>query len=123
MVKGLTGALPSLLLMGCATTPAEVAQEPEVLEPIDITAQLAAAGAEIVDVRELDNGTVCERRVPTGSRIAEEWCYTQAEYEARREANQDILRQDMEEMRQQQETRRIAQQEARSQAIRGSLGR
>jgi hypothetical protein len=104
--------------MGCATTPPDVAQEAEVLEPTDVPAQLAAADAQIIDVRELDNGAVCERRIPTGSRISEEWCYTQAEYEARREANRDILRQDMDQMRQQQEARRIAE-EARRMARRG----
>jgi hypothetical protein len=113
--------LPALLLAACAANPPPVA-ETETLELIDISETLAALGAETIDIRELDNGRVCERRVPTGSRISEEWCYTRADYEALQTAMHDDIQRDMNEMRQLQEARRMAEQGARNEAMRRAGG-
>jgi hypothetical protein len=116
--RRLSVCLSALSLLACASRAPEVAEVPT-LELIGISKTLTPLDATTLDVSELDNGMVCERRIPTGSRIASKWCYTREVYETREAAKDDILRQDFEEMRQQQQARQMAEQ-ARRQA---SMGR
>jgi hypothetical protein len=62
---------------------------------------------------------VCRRHVPTGSRIAEQRCESAAtEPTAAERANRDILRRDVEAMRDLQMMREQARQSAMSDALR-----
>jgi hypothetical protein len=116
----LTAALPLVLLAACASSPTDepVATDPTV--PTDTTATLAANEVEIIDITKLDTGRVCERVVPTGSRIAQQWCYTRDEYLAQQAAMHGDIQRDMADLRRQQQVRQMAEQEARSQGMRRS---
>jgi hypothetical protein len=62
-----------------------------------------------VDIRALDSGIVCERYVPTGSRISATRCVTRSNEELA-ESERKIVRQDIEAMRRQQMDRALMRQ-------------
>jgi hypothetical protein len=110
--------LPAVIVAACAT------HSPTALESVDPTVVAAAEeSARTVELEELDNGVICERRVPTGSRISYETCYTREEQEARQAAMREFTQRDFEEMRQLQENRRLAEEEARRQIAQQTFGR
>jgi len=119
MVYRLAVPLPALLLIvGCASSSPETAATGRP-EPTDAAATLASA--EAIDISELDTGLVCERSVPTGSRISEHTCYTREQYAARQAMLQEIAQRDVNEMRELQRNRELVEQEARRQAVTGGF--
>lgn len=67
--------------------------------------------ALVVDAGSLEASVVCERYVPTGSRISRTRCVARGETE-QSEAERRMLRQDVDQMRRQQMDRALAQQRA-----------
>lgn len=116
--EGETGetARPEAPLERGDTAPAANAERE--LEIIDVRKIIAnVALPENVNIRDLNNGMVCERQRPTGSRIAREFCYTREQHETRRRAQDQLMRDDFEQMRQREMDRNLAQQAARAEAL------
>jgi hypothetical protein len=79
-------------------------------EPDQNTAATVAP-EETVDIDELDNGLVCKYEKRPGSRIAEEYCYTREERAARQEAQDGLVRQQMQTLSMEQEARMTRERE------------
>jgi hypothetical protein len=107
--------LPALFLVACASSPPDESVVTNAREPTEAPI-VAANDVETVDISELDTGLVCERTAPTGSRISEQTCYTREQYAAR-QAMQQTVQRDVNEMRELQRSRALAEQAARSQAM------
>lgn len=119
MVQRLSPTLPILLLVaGCAANSPETATTDQ-SEPTDAAATLASA--ETIDVSELDTGLICERATPTGSRIAEQQCYTKEQYEQWQASVRETVQRDVNEMRDLQRSRELAEQAAARQAIEAAM--
>ena len=103
-----------LALAGCANTGPELADDG--LGVIELPAAAVAAEAKVVEFEQLDTGLQCERRVPTGTRIATRHCYTREESEQRAIAR-EIARRGMEELRDVQMYQELAHAEARRRAL------
>jgi hypothetical protein len=123
-LRRLSASLPALFLVACASSPPGSSMATDAAEPADAAPIVAANDVETVDISELDNGLVCERTAPTGSRISEQTCYTREQYAAR-QAVQETAQRDVNEMRELQRSRELAEQAARSgaaeQAMRGGF--
>jgi hypothetical protein len=65
----------------------------------------AVTPEETVDIEELDNGLVCKYEKRPGSRIAEQYCYTREERAANREAQDELVQQQMNSLAREQEQR------------------
>jgi hypothetical protein len=118
-LRRLSASLPALFLVACASSPPDgsVANDPP--EPTDAAPIVAASDVEAVDISELDNGLVCERSAPTGSRISEQTCYTREQYAAR-QAVQETAQRDINEMRELQRSRELAERAARGRQTSGA---
>jgi hypothetical protein len=113
MRHGLSTSLPLVLLAACASSP------PEATDAIPI---VAANDVETIEISELDTGLVCERTAPTGSRIAEQQCYTKEEYAQWQAFRQEAAKREVDDMRDLQRNRELAAEEARRQAMQRAAG-
>jgi hypothetical protein len=102
-----------VLLAACASSP------PEATDAIPI---VAANDVETIEISELDTGLVCERTAPTGSRIAEQQCYTKEEYAQWQAFRQEAAKREVDDMRDLQRNRELAAEEARRQAMQRAAG-
>jgi len=64
-----------------------------------------AVASETIDIEELDNGLVCEYEKRPGSHIAQEYCYTREEQAANQEAQDALVRRQMQTLSMEQEAR------------------
>jgi hypothetical protein len=112
----LSASWPALFLIACASSPPDASVATAAGDATDAAPIVAANDVETVDIAELDTGLVCERTAPTGSRISEQTCYTREQYAAR-QAMQQTVQRDVNEMRELQRSRALAEQAARSQAM------
>jgi hypothetical protein len=119
-LRRLSASLPALFLFACASSPPETAAT-NAVEPTDPAAIVAANDAKTVDATELDTGLICERSAPTGSRIAEEQCYSKEEYAQWQAMQQETIKRDVNDMRELQRTRELAEQAARREAMERAL--
>lgn len=116
----------TVLLAPLGVTHAQ-AMEPA-LRPIELPGSAVRISLEapmVVDARALEPDLVCERYVPTGSRISSERCVLRADSELSA-TQRRILRRDIEAMRRMQTDRAMATQRAaeafRQAMIRGTAG-
>jgi len=101
-MRALPLSIASLTLAGCANPEALAVSAG--LRAVDLPPNVSRLGdVEVVDADALDTGLVCERFVPTGSRIAQQRCFTREESEAEAAVREMILHSEMEEMRRQQQ--------------------
>jgi hypothetical protein len=121
-LRRLSASLPALFLIACASSPPGALVEAGAADPTGAAPIVAANDVETVDISELDTGLVCERSTPTGSRISEQTCYTREQYAAR-QAMQEQVQRDVNEMRDLQRSRALAEQEARRQAMEAAMRR
>jgi hypothetical protein len=119
-LRRFSASLPALFFIACASSPSDPSVATDAREPTDAAPIVAANDIETVDISELDNGLVCERTAPTGSRISEQTCYTREQYAAR-QAVQETAQRDINEMRELQRSRELAEQAARGQQTQGAV--
>lgn len=109
-----------LTLAACATSPSGAPSVSSLAPSGPMTAALgggtpggepgletpeAVTPEETIDIEELDSGLVCEYEKRPGSRIAEEYCYTREERAANREAQDELVQQQMNTLAREQEQR------------------
>jgi hypothetical protein len=114
-----------------AEAPASTAERPDAADSSAATSELAPAKSaeddQVPAVKEviLDPTTkppVCQRYVPTGSRIATERCHSAEVGDAARAAERDQMRRDIDELRMRQATRDAARDAAQAEALRRRMG-
>jgi hypothetical protein len=114
-LRRFSASLPALFLIACASSPPDASVATDASEPTNAAPIVAANDVETIDIAELDTGLVCERNAPTGSRISEQTCYTREQYTTRQAMQQETAQRDVNEMRDLQRSRTLAEQAARSQ--------
>jgi len=83
--------------------PLEPAAEIAAVENVALEEPLAAAATvKTVTIDEIDSGMVCESRQRPASRITEKFCYTREEYAATQDLRDEIVRQQMDDLRREQ---------------------
>jgi hypothetical protein len=115
-LRRFSASLPALFLVACASSPPDSPVATDASDPTGAAPIVAANDVETIDVSELDTGLVCERSAPTGSRISEQSCYTREQYAAR-QAEQETAQRDVNEMRELQRNRALAEEAARREAM------
>ena len=120
-LRRLSASFPALFLIACASSPPDASVATGAREPADAVPIVAANDVETVDISELDTGLVCERSAPTGSRISEQTCYTREQYAAREAIEQETAQRDVNEMRELQRSRELAEEAARKGAIESAM--
>jgi hypothetical protein len=120
-LRRLSASLPALFLIACASSPPDGSVATDANDPTNAAPIVAANDVETVDIDELDTGLVCERSTPTGSRISEETCYTREQYATRQALAQETAQRDVNEMRDLQRSRELAEQAARRGAAEAAM--
>jgi hypothetical protein len=111
----------SFVTLPCLGDPEPPAQKTDAPPPVaaDAAPKTGAREVQVVTIDPNARPPVCRRVVPTGSRIAERRCESPKERTtAADEANRDILRRDIQALRDQQMARDQARQAAMAEALR-----
>jgi hypothetical protein len=124
MISRLAVVVGCLSFAGAALADSNAAESaaaatPAKLETIELppgVGKLVLSDTRVVEIDSLDTGLECQRRVPTGSRIATQNCYTREEAQSRAIAQQ-AARRSVEELRDLQMYQEMARAEARRRAI------